>query len=112
MSLTEASDTYIPPNYIITDARENIIATIKAILEKIREEASKDEEYQRQVWEIWEYLDKQPIEAIEASIVELEGLILAMKDAGEGIANPKRLKTELTDYLNARLDTGEVEPNV
>jgi hypothetical protein len=115
--MREASDTYIPPNYIIDDARENILAHLKSILEKDRREELKgipnykEIRDERDIWEMWTYLDTQTKQAVEAALIDTEGKLLGMKEeeAGRGIASPLRICTELTDYLHAREETGEVE---
>ena len=63
-----------------------------------------DQEYVIILISMWDSLDKLPISTIEGVLVELDGVLMQSEDV-----TYKIIRTQVTDYLKARLETGEVE---
>ena len=72
----------------------------------VKNEGRKDSinEYIITLISIWDSLDKLPIATIEGVLVELDGILMRSEDV-----TYKIIRTQVTDYLKARLETGEAE---
>lgn len=99
--------------YYCNETTINVISDLKSIFEKDRrkpvgesdfQEISKDDEYQAIVMETWDYCDRLPLATIEAAVVELEGALIGNYDP-----QIQRISTNLEQYIEARLETGEAE---
>lgn len=119
---------------VFNESMENARAAIISIFEKERRNEDKDgnlrkkpTEYEELIMELWNYCDTQSVQTIESVIIEFEGTLVGyqirLKDAANQfnhtdeekinlktkVSKFKSYRTQLEDYLKARLETGEME---